>query len=66
MDLNLDTTASYGLWVVYDHDRGPFLMSTHRTAPEAAKKAAVQGYGKVGFVPFGADFAEAIKEWETE
>jgi hypothetical protein len=53
-----------GAWLVYDYDHGPYAISLHVSAEEAARSAARQGYGKVGFWPFGADMADAVKAWE--
>lgn len=54
-----------GGWVVYDYDNGPYAISLHVSAEDASKSAARQGYGKVGWWPFGEGFRDAIKEWES-
>lgn len=54
-----------GAWLVYDWDHGAYAISLHASAPEAARSAARQGYGKVAFWPFGSDLADAVKEWES-
>lgn len=52
-------------WVVYDHDYGPFAISRHRTAEEAARSAAQAGYGRVAKWEFEVDFKDAIRAWEA-
>ncbi len=51
-------------WVANDHDHGPYAISLHATAGEAAKSSARQGYGRVARWDFGAEFGDAIREWE--
>lgn len=53
-----------GAWLVYDHDMGPYAISLHDSAPSAARDAARQGYGRVGFWPFGMELREAVDLWE--
>ena len=59
-----DNETKAGAWVVYDHDRGPYAISLHAQASDAAHAAARKGYGRVGWWPFDAEFSDAIKEWE--
>jgi hypothetical protein len=54
-----------GAWMIYDYDHGPYAISLHDTAEDAARKAARQGYGKVGFWPSGVELSEAVKRWES-
>ena len=53
-----------GGWLVYDYDHGPYAISLHGNAELAARKAARQGYGKVGFWPFGMELRDAVDLWE--
>lgn len=53
-----------GAWLVYDYDYGPFAIALFESAEAAAKAAASQGYGRVGFWPYGLELAEAVKTWE--
>lgn len=57
-------SADLHAWVVYDYDSGPYAIALHGTAEDAARDAARRGYGKVGRWVVGADFADAIREWE--
>ena len=52
------------VWVVYSRDRGPYAISIHLTAEEAAQVAAKTGYAHAGKWPLGMELDEAIKEWE--
>lgn len=53
-----------GDWVVYDYDNGPYAIALYANAEGAARHAARQGYGRVGFWPFGTELREAIATWE--
>lgn len=53
-----------GDWVVYDYDNGPYAMALYTNAGAAAQHAAQQGYGRVGFWPYGTEFRDAISRWE--
>jgi hypothetical protein len=53
-----------GVWLVYDYDHGPYAISIHEDAPTAARVAARQGYGKVGFWPLDSELREAVDAWE--
>lgn len=53
-----------GDWVVYDYDNGPYAMALYTNAEAAARHAARQGYGRVGFWPFGTELRDAIATWE--
>lgn len=55
-----------GAWLIYDWDHGPYAISLHGTSEDAARDAARQGYGKVGWWPFGSDLRDAIKAWEAD
>lgn len=59
-----DTERESAVWVVYDHDHGPYAIALHATAEDAARDAARRGYGRVGRWAIGADFRGAIEEWE--
>ncbi len=52
------------VWVVYSRDRGPYAISIHATAEEAAQVAAKTGYAHAGMWPLGMDLDDAIKAWE--
>ena len=52
------------VWVVYSRDRGPYAISIHLTAEEAAQVAAKTGYAHAGKWPLGMELDEAIKAWE--
>ncbi len=54
-----------GAWLVYCYDDGPYAISLHATAEEASRAAARQGYGTVGWWPFGTEMATAVKDWEA-
>lgn len=60
------TNGDVGVWVVYDHDHGPYPISVWPDAENAARSAAQQGYGRVAYWPFEKEFADAIREWETQ
>ena len=49
-----------GVWVVWDRDYYVFVSSVHVTELEALRVINEQGYGKVSFVPFGADINEVL------
>lgn len=53
-----------GSWLVYDYDYGPYAISLHESAEIAARGAARQGYGRVGFWPYGMELREAVDLWE--
>lgn len=53
-----------GVWVVYDHDQGPFAISVHTTAENAVRSQAGGGYGRIGYWPYGVELAAAVNEWE--
>lgn len=55
----------FGAWLIYDYDHGPYAIALHSSAESAAREAARQGYGKVGFWPFGAELGDAVKAWES-
>ena len=55
-----------GVWLIYEYDHGPYAVSIHPSAEEAARRAAQNGYGKVGFWPFGTEFAEAVNKWDAK
>lgn len=57
--------GAFGAWLVYDYDHGPYAISLHDSAEGAARKAARQGYGRVGFWPFGLELREAVDQWES-
>lgn len=57
--------APMGAWVIYDYDHGPYAIALHATCEQAAREAARQGYGRVAQWPFGVEFADAIKAWES-
>ena len=60
-----DEKAQPGVWLIYDYDRGPYAQSIHASAAEAAREAAQQGYGRVGFWPLGMELGDAVKVWEN-
>lgn len=53
-----------GAWMVYDYDYGPYVISLHASAEEAARAAAKQGYGRVGYWAYGTQLRQAVEEWE--
>lgn len=53
-----------GAWVTYDWDNGPYAIALYDNAIDAARAAARQGYGRVGFWAFGVEFRDAINTWE--
>lgn len=59
------TAALEGAWLIYSWDHGPYAIALHASAEEAAREAARQGYGSVGFWPFGMELADAVKAWEA-
>jgi len=50
-----------GVWVVWDRDGGPFVISIHATELEALRDAVERGYGKVTHVPFGFTIADTLR-----
>lgn len=59
-----DGSDAPGAWLVYDYSHGPYAISLHESAPVAARKAARQGYGKVGYWPFDLELSDAVDAWE--
>ena len=57
--------AGEGAWLVYDYDHGPYAISLHASAEDAARGAARQGYGRVGRWPYGMELREAVSLWEA-
>lgn len=53
-----------GIWLIYDWDNGPYVISIHPTCEAAASASAGTGYGRIGFVAFDVPFHDAIKAWE--
>lgn len=53
-----------GIWILYDYDVGSYIISVHPDIVPAARQAARQAYGRVGFWPFGMERDEAINWWE--
>jgi hypothetical protein len=51
-----------GMWMIYDYDEGPYLISIH-SKPEAAISSNDVGY-KIGFLPLDMEFGEAVHWWE--
>ena len=51
-------------WLVYAWDYGPYAISLHDSPQDAAREAAVAGYGNVARWPFGMELADAITAWE--
>lgn len=54
-----------GVWMIYDHDWGTYVMSLHDNVEDATREVARQGYGKVGFWPLGMQREDAVKAWES-
>lgn len=55
-----------GVWVYYGHDNGWYVHSIHATEIEALRALNDNGYDRVGFVPFGMEFNDAIRKWEEQ
>lgn len=53
-----------GVWILYDYDVGSYIISIYPDIVPAARQAARQAYGRVGFWPFGMERDEAITWWE--
>lgn len=51
------------VWVVYSHGNGPYAISIHLTAEDAAREAAKTGYAHAAKWPLGMELGDAIKEW---
>ena len=52
-----------GVWMLYDYDHSPYLVSIHDD--ELAAIVANTGLGNhIGFLPFGMLFQDAVKKWE--
>lgn len=56
--------STEGIWMIYDYDGGPYVISLHATAETAARASARQGYGRVGFWPFDLELRDAVARWE--
>lgn len=54
-----------GVWVLYHHDYGPVADVVFESLEDAVRTQARQGYGVVGFWPFGTSLADAVKAWES-
>lgn len=57
-------TEPTGVWMVYYDDYGPRFESMHTDIVEAVRIVSQRGYGKVGWLPFGMELAEAVTAWE--
>ena len=53
------------VWVVYEHDCGPYAISVHDTCEAAVRVVGTNGYGKVARWSFGTELADAIRAWES-
>lgn len=59
-----DQPDTYGAWVVYAYDHGPYAIALYAGPEGAAHHQARQGYGSVGFWRYGTELADAVKQWE--
>ena len=63
MMLEGETPMSEGIWVVYDNDWGPYLISAHPSEVEAMR-AAQKYQSKVAYIKWGEDFEPAVRRAE--
>ena len=54
------------VWVVYDHDRGPYAIAVFASAEEACRYTAESGYGRIARWVVGTEFRDSIAEWEAK
>lgn len=59
-------TEPEGVWMVYDYDNGPHVLSLWPSAEAAVRAIAGLGYGRVGFFPLGVELREAVRTWESQ
>lgn len=59
-----DFVAAPGVWVIYEHDHGPYAESVHPSAEAAARHAATSGGGRIGYWPFAMSLSDAVAAWE--
>jgi hypothetical protein len=53
-----------GVWMLYDYDAIPYLIQLYVDVVPAARQAAIQSFGRVGFLPFDMTFQDAVRWWE--
>ena len=54
-----------GVWMLYDYDGRPYIMHIAIDVVPLTRRAAQDGFGKVGFWPYGMEFHDAVKWWEA-
>jgi hypothetical protein len=54
-----------GVWMLYDYDGRPYIMQIAIDVVPLTRRAAQDGFGKVGFWPYGMEFHDAVKWWEA-
>jgi hypothetical protein len=54
-----------GVWIAYDYDGPPHVLAVYSDPVTAARECAKQGWGNVGFMPFGWSLQAAINWWTS-